>query len=476
MKWPARQAAGSTPGSLRSQLLRWILIPLALLAVLDSVSVYRTALSAAERAYDRALLASTRALAERVSFVDGKVVADVPYVALDSFETDTLGRIYYKVTGIRGEFVSGYEDLPALPREVPRSDLYPALVHFYDASYRGEAVRVAALYQPVYDSSMRGIALIQVAETLNARLGLTRAILLDTLWRQAALIVAATLLVWFSVRVVLRPLMRLKNDVATRQPTDLSDFDPSLVHKEVRPLVLAMNGYMARLQILIDEQRRFIADASHQLRTPLTVLKTQAELALRESDPQALRQIIHSIGHTTESAVHLANRLLTLARAEHGVLASQMTAVPLAAIARQVGLELAPGAVRKNIDLSLDAQDDAIVTGNALLLHEMMVNLVDNAIRYTPPGGRVSLRVSGAAHATLEVEDSGSGIPEAERSTVFTPFYRASGALEANPGGSGLGLAIVHDIALLHGARLELTDGAGGQGLNIIVRFPPAQK
>lgn len=476
MKWPARQAAGSTPGSLRSQLLRWILIPLALLAVLDSVSVYRTALSAAERAYDRALLASTRALAERVSFVDGKVVADVPYVALDSFETDTLGRIYYKVTGIRGEFVSGYEDLPALPREVPRSDLYPALVHFYDASYRGEAVRVAALYQPVYDSSMRGIALIQVAETLNARLGLTRAILLDTLWRQAALIVAATLLVWFSVRVVLRPLMRLKNDVATRQPTDLSDFDPSLVHKEVRPLVLAMNGYMARLQILIDEQRRFIADASHQLRTPLTVLKTQAELALRENDPQALRQIVHSIGHTTESAVHLANRLLTLARAEHGVLEGQMTAVPLAAIARQVGLELAPGAVRKNIDLSLDAQEDAVVTGNALLLHEMVVNLVDNAIRYTPLGGRVSLRVFGAAQATLEVEDSGSGIPAAERSTVFTPFYRASGALEANPGGSGLGLAIVHDIALLHGAQLELTDGTGGQGLNIIVRFPPAQK
>ena len=473
MKWPARHAVNNTPGSLRGQLLRWILIPLALLAVLDSVSVYRTALSAAERAYDRALLASTRALAERVSFVDGKVVADVPYVALDSFETDTLGRIYYKVTGIRGEFVSGYEDLPALPSGVPRSDLYPALVHFYDASYRGEAVRVAALYQPVYDSSMRGIALIQVAETLNARRGLTRTILLDTLWRQAALIVAATLLVWFSVRVVLRPLMRLKNDVATRQSTDLSDFDPNLVHKEVRPLVLAMNGYMARLQILIDEQRRFIADASHQLRTPLTVLKTQAELALRENDPHALRQIVRSIGHTTESAVHLANRLLTLARAEHGVLEGQMIAVSLAAIAREVGLELAPAAVRKNIDLSLDAQQEVVVTGNTLLLHEMVVNLVDNAIRYTPPGGRVSLRVFGTGQPTLEVEDSGSGIPQAERSHVFAPFYRATAALEANPGGSGLGLAIVQDIAKLHGAQLELADGAGGQGLNIIVRFSP---
>ncbi|MEO8408808.1 MAG: HAMP domain-containing sensor histidine kinase, partial [Oxalobacteraceae bacterium] len=228
-----------------------------------------------------------------------------------------------------------------------------------------------------------------------------------------------------------------------------------------------------RLQMLIDEQRRFIADASHQLRTPLTVLKTQAELALRENDPQALRQIIRSIGHTTESAVHLANRLLTLARAEHGVLEGQMTAIPLAAIAREVGLELAPAAVRKNIDLSLDAQQDVVVTGNALLLHEMVVNLVDNAIRYTPLGGRVSLRVCGAAQPTLEVEDSGSGIPQAERSNVFAPFYRATAALETNPGGSGLGLAIVQDIANLHGARLELADGAGGQGLNIIVRFPP---
>ncbi|NMM26979.1 MAG: sensor histidine kinase [Glaciimonas sp.] len=473
MKWPAWHAANSTPGGLRGQLLRWILIPLALLAVLDSASVYRTALTASERAYDRALLASTRALAERVSFIGGKVVADVPYVALDSFETDTLGRIYYKVTGIQGEFVSGYEDLPALPPDVPRSDLYPALVHFYDASYRGDAVRVAALYQPVYDSSMRGIALIQVGETLNARRGLTRTILLDTLWRQAALIVAVTLLVWFSVRLVLRPLMRLKNDVATRQSTDLSDFDPSMLHKEVRPLVLAMNGYMARLQILINEQRRFIADASHQLRTPLTVLKTQTELALRENDPQALRQIIHSISHTTESAVHLANRLLTLARAEHRALAGQLTAVPLAAIARQVGLELAAGAVRKNIDLSLEAQDVTVVTGNALLLHEMVVNLVDNAICYTPIGGRVSLRVYGVAQPTLEVEDSGSGIPLAERSNVFTPFYRASAALEANPGGSGLGLAIVQDIAILHGAQLELADGADGQGLRIIVRFSP---
>uniref|UniRef100_UPI002FE23FBC sensor histidine kinase n=1 Tax=Noviherbaspirillum sp. TaxID=1926288 RepID=UPI002FE23FBC len=257
-------------GSLRGQLLRWLLIPLGILVAIDAVSVYRNALDAADVAYDRSLLASTRALAERVTMVNGKVVADVPYVALDSFETDTLGRIYYKVTGINGDFISGYDDLPPLPPNVVRSEAYPALVYFYHARYRGEPVRIAALYQPVYDNSMRGIALIQVGESHDARRDLSRKILFDTLWRQAALVLAAALLAWFAVRFVLRPLMRLKADVEARSPTDLSDFDASMVHKEVRPLVAAMNGYMARLQSLIAGQRRFIADASHQLRTPLT--------------------------------------------------------------------------------------------------------------------------------------------------------------------------------------------------------------
>ena len=466
--------AGRALGSLRGQLLRWLLIPLLILVALNAVSVYNNALEAADVAYDRSLLASTRALAERVSIVDGKVVADVPYVALDSFETDTLGRIYYKVSGIHGEYVSGYEDLPVLPPNVPRSQAYPALVRFYHARYRGEPIRIAALHQPVYDDTMRGIALIQVGETLDARRGLSHQILFDTLWRQAGLVLAVALLVWIAVRLVLRPLMRLKGAVAQRAPTDLSDFDPALVHKEVRPLIVAMNGYMARLQTLISGQRRFIADASHQLRTPLTVLKTQAELALRENDPQALRDIVAGIARTTDSAVHLANRLLTLARAEHGAEDAQMATVSLLQAARQVGLELAPAALRKQIDLALDGGQDVIVQGNALLLHEMMVNLVDNAIRYTPAGGRVTLRVSADPGPTLAVSDSGIGIPASERSRVFAPFYRAPAALDSNPGGAGLGLAIVRDIAALHGAEIILQDGDCGRGLQVLVRFPAA--
>lgn len=458
-------------GSLRSELLRALLIPLLILVALNAWSVYRNALDVADQAYDRSLLASTRALAERVSIKDGKVVADVPYVALDSFETDTLGRIYYKVSGINGELVSGFDDLPPVPANVPRSERYPALVRFYHAMYNGEPVRIAALLQPVYDERMRGIALIQVGETLDARRGLTREILLDTLLRQAVMVLAVAALVWIAVRRVLSPLMRLKREVETRALSDLSNVDPAMVHKEVRPLVKAMNEAMGRLQQLIASQRRFIADASHQLRTPLTVLKTQAELALRTSDAARQQDIVQSIVGTTDAAVHLANRLLMLARIEHGLDGAGMAPLSLRTLAQQVGLAMAPAAVHKSIDLSLDAPVDAVIDGQALMLHEMLANLVDNAIRYSPVNGKVALRlVAHAGMVALEVCDSGPGIAPEEKELVFAPFYRSAVALESNPSGAGLGLAIVHDIAALHRASVSLDSQPGG-GLVVRVMF-----
>ena len=481
----AASAASGPPaplGSLRNQLLRWLIVPLVVLVALNAISLYRDALEAADIAYDRSLLSSTRALAERVSVHDGKVVANVPYVALDSFETDTLGRIYYKVSGLHGETISGYDDLPPVPKNVPRSGLYPALVRFYHADYNGEPVRIAALLQPVYDDSMRGIALIQVGETVDARRALSRRILVNTLLRQALLVLAVATLVWFAVRLVLRPLMRLKNEVETRALSDLSNMDEALVHKEVRPLVAAMNGTMARMQDLIASQRRFIADASHQLRTPLAVLKTQAELALRENDAAAMRAIVRSIAGTTDSTVHLANRLLTLARIEHGSGNVHAVPVSLADVAGRVGLELALPAVQKGIDLALEAADgaDTTVCGQELLLHELVSNLVDNAIRYTPAGGSVLLRVGrSGAGVLLEVLDSGPGIAPEEYEQVLMPFYRAQATLDVNPGGTGLGLAIVRDIANVHGATLALGQGeggAGGRGLKVSVLFaPPAE-
>lgn len=475
--WPFRQwGPNARLGSLRNQLLRWLIVPLVILVAINAVSLYRDALDAADVAYDRSLLASTRALAERVAIRDGHVVADVPYVALDSFETDTLGRIFYKVSGLHGETVSGFDDLPPVPASVKRSEAYPALVRFYHADYNGEPVRIAALLQPVYDDSMRGIALIQVGETLDARRVLSRKILISTLSRQAMLILAVASLVWFAVKLVLRPLMRLKTVVDERSVHDLSEIDQALVHREVRPLVRAMNGTMARMQNLIASQRRFIADASHQLRTPLTVLKTQAELALRANDPAAMRAIVQSIAQTTDATVHLANRLLTLARIEHGTEAAAMAPLSLTDLVREVALELALPAVQKRIDMALEAPGDVIVLGQALMLHELLSNLVDNAIRYTPWGGAILLRVNADNdHAVFEVRDSGPGIAPAERDKVFTPFYRAAATMEVNPSGTGLGLAIVRDIVAVHGATIALDTGDAGRGLAVRVSFPAAR-
>jgi two-component system sensor histidine kinase TctE len=266
--------------------------------------------------------------------------------------------------------------------------------------------------------------------------------------------------------------MRLTDEVAQRAPTDLSDFDAAQVHRELRPLVAAMNGYMGRLSSLISGQRRFIADASHQLRTPLTVLKTQAELALRANDAAAMRDIVEGIAKTTDSTVHLANRLLTLARAEHGLAEGEMGTVSLSDVVRQVALELAGAALARGLDLSLDADEEVKIRGNALLLHEMAANLLDNAIRYTPPGGRVALRTAAREGIALfEIEDSGPGVAPSDRERVFEPFYRAPGAQQQNSGGAGLGLAIVRDIVMLHHGAIRLDDGAH-RGLKVTLRFP----
>lgn len=441
-------------GSLRSRLIIWLLLPLLLLVALNTWSIYRNALTAADLAYDRSLLATARALAERISVVDGKLSVDVPYLALDSFETDTLGRLYYKVTGVNGEYIAGYDDLPGLPARLPRSKIYPALVHFFDADYQGQALRIAALHQPVYDDQMRGIALVQVAETIDARRGMSRQILIDTLSRQAFLVVAVLLLVLAALHYTLRPLQQLSREVAARSSDNLSDLDVNLAHQEVRPLVLAMNTYIARLNTLIQGQRRFIADASHQLRTPLTILKTQAELALRSRLPEDWQAALQAQAKTTDHAIHLANRLLTLARAEQAP--HEMAVIDLHQLATTVCLEFAAAAVRRDIDLSLEAEGEFTITGHDLLLHEMLSNLLDNALCYTPNGGRVALSLSATeSKVILQLQDSGPGIPQQERAQVFQAFYRGQQQMQ-NHAGTGLGLAIVAEIIKLHQAEIEL--------------------
>jgi two-component system sensor histidine kinase TctE len=455
---------------LQSRLLWWLLPALAVLVAVNSVSAYRTALAAVNTAYDRSLLAVARAVADRVELRDGRVAVEVPYIALDFFQSDLRGRVYYRVGGLDGNAVSGYDDLPPLPPNVPRSEDYFALARFYTAEYRGEPVRLVALHQPVFDERTRGMALIQVAETLVSREALTRKLILDTVTSQFLLVAVAALVIVFVVRAAFRPLGRLRAELDARASGDLSPIDSRGVPREVGALVAGMNDYVARLKETLDRQERFIADASHQLRTPLSVLRTQAGLALREDDPAQLRETLSAMDRSVGDTIHLANQLLSRARAQHGIAMPAFGDLDLAQVAREACLDLGVGAVAKRIDLGFEGEHAVPMRGDPTLIRELVKNLVDNAIRYTPEEGRVTVRLSDPGEApSIEVEDSGEGVAAADRERIFDPFHRLASSKQP---GVGLGLSIVRDIARAHGADIDLTDGAGGIGLRVRVRFP----
>jgi two-component system sensor histidine kinase TctE len=452
-----------------------MLLPLTVAVAASAVMSYRSALAAADVAYDRTLLASTRAIAERVTAEENGVTVDLPYTAIDVFEADLPGRIYYKVTGLAGELVSGYDDFPPMPPGTPRSELYPALVHFYNAEYRGQPVRAAALYHPVSGPGGRGVTIVNVGETLEARHTFARGLLVQTLAQQGLLVALVALSTILAVSRALRPLERLRQDVARRAPSNLDPIDDARVHRELRPLVAALNQHTDRVQDLLESRRRFITDASHQLRTPLAALKTQAEMALRTDSLERTREAVQAIHATTDETVHLMNQLLSLARAKPGSGGRPLAEVELCAIARQVCLDWSPEAVRRGVELAFEGETTPM-RGARVLLRELVTNLIDNALRYGGDGGSVTVRVrNGSGRTVLEVEDAGPGITADLRSRVFERFYRIPGATAP---GSGLGLSIVKDIVEHHGGTIVLRDarplGAPRPGLRVTVTFPAA--
>jgi two-component system sensor histidine kinase TctE len=387
---------------------------------------------------------------------------DVPYSSLEMLETRSQDRIFYKVSSTGdARMATGYEDLPPPPQRP--ADGRPV---FYEARYLGEPVRLVAVLKPVYEGTTAPL-LVQVGETLAAREALSRRILLDAALTQLALIAAAAGLIVFGVRRGLEPLRRVRRDVEARAATDLTPIDGGGVPREIAPLIEAINLHTARQRELGESQRQFIADASHQLKTPLTVLKTQAALALSHDDPQEVRRIVRDIHDSTDTTSRVIQQLLALARSEPG-LALPAEAADLVAIARQTTFDLLPQALKKGVDLGFDGEGSAVVQGQPLLLRELVANLVDNAVRYAPDvGGTVTVSVR-ASPPTLVVEDNGPGIPPAHRAKVFDRFYRVDGS---RADGCGLGLAIVKQIADRHGAGIEIDAGGGGVGARFTVRF-----
>lgn len=471
---PLRQRddpAGEHPNSLFGEILDWMLAPLLFLWPISIIVTHNVADNIANQPYDRALADSVRSLGRLVTIEEGRITVHFPAPPRAIFRADQDDAVYYQVAAGDGRLVAGDGEIPVVP---PPLRLLPEEVYFRDESIQGEEVRVA--YQFLRPLAVPGapLVLVQVAETRNKRSDLASRVVTGVLLPQFAIIPLAVVLVWVGLTRGIAPLNRLQRLIRRRRPTNFSPIATADAPEEVRPLIVAFNDMMARLEENIQAQQRFIADAAHQMRTPLTGLKMQTDLALTEDDPEQVRQALLRIATSTERASHLINQLLALARAE--ATSEKIYAVEpvdLALIVRDAVAEAFPLAQAKQIDLGLEGGEwQQWVDGNPMQLREMVKNLVDNAIKYTPRGGRVTARTSRQGeHILVEVEDTGPGIPEADRERVFERFYRVLGSGED---GSGLGLPIVREICELHRGRVELDANPSGKGTVARVTVPRA--
>ena len=447
------QAKGKRAISLRRTLLLGILLPVGLLIIINAVGSYQQALGAVNTAYDRTLLASAKSIGEQLDVTGFDELSElrvtVPYAALEAFEADNQSRLFYRVSSLNGEMVSGFAQLPFWRGRIAAKPPYAALVDFYDDLYQGDAVRVAVLLQPVASSQGRGMAVIQVAETLELRTTLARKILLDTLWRQALLLAVIALVVVLVVQRATRPVRRLSAELQARVEGNLTAISAPDAPREIMPLVEATNEVMGRLQHLLEHQKRFVRDAAHQLRTPLAVLKVQAQSALR-GDLQA-HDALGEINQTVDRAILLANQMLALAKVEQLRQQPDLQVIDWAQVVRQVALDLSPLIAEKDIDFEIEAQP-ACVLAHEWMLGEMTRNLLHNAIKHTPFGGALKLgMVREAGWATMSTHDSGPGITDELAARLYQPF--SAGNVQY---GSGLGLAICREITQALGGSISL--------------------
>ena len=448
--------------SLFGEILDWMLTPLLLLWPISLALTWLVAQNIAGKPFDRALEFNVQALAKLLVVRNNEVLFNLTGPAREILRADDTDLIYYQVMGTRGEFLGGEHDMPAPPDEERPND---GEVRLREDVILGEDVRVAYTWIKV---DLKGTTaatlpvLVQVAETLEKRKTLATEIVKGTMVPQFVTLPLAVLLVWLALVRGIKPLAQLERRIRARKPDDMSPLDETGVPEEVVPLVDSVNDLLSRLKVSLSTQKRFLADAAHQLKTPLAGLRMQADLAQRETDAAQLKNSLRHIGQASIRATHTVNQLLALARAETAGRALAKQPVDLMKIASSIMADSVPHALEKRIDLGYDgpAAGEKVTSlqGNPTLLGELVRNLLDNAINYTPAHGQVTLRLmvdpfSGIL--VLIVEDSGPGIPESERELVFQPFYRALGT---NVDGSGLGLAIVMEIAQQHGASITIED------------------
>ncbi|ACL57718.1 sensor histidine kinase [Methylobacterium nodulans] len=461
------------PPSLRRGLMARMLLPAAALALVLGFGGALVIRDVVETTHDRLLDGSVLAIAERLALdEDNEVTVDLPRVALGMLESQAQDRIYYSVS-YGGQLVTGYRDLP----RAAVTELEPGVTRHWDSVMRGAPVRVAAQARRIYGKPEP--VLVQVAETRDARRALQTRLLGGLILLEAGLLGLVGVLTWHGIGRGLEPLNRLSAEIDRRAvpgAISLRPLDASQVPKEAVAPVLAFNTLLARLEQAMGAMRRFTADASHQMRTPLAVLRTHLDLARRYGVAASSegRAALDDIEGAAERLEHLLSQLIALARADEAADAVTTTDLDLAEVAAAVLAEQVPRALAAGVEIAFERPDGPVmILAHPTLVGEILGNLIDNAIRYGGSGASVVVRVANdAAGARVEIEDDGPGIPSSEREKVFARFYRV--ARSGGPEGSGLGLAVVRALADRIGAAVTLEEGSrGGPGLLARVVFRP---
>ena len=462
--------------SLFGEILDWMLTPLLLLWPLSLALTWFVAQNIAAKPFDRALSFNLQTLSQYVATQGGQVRFDLSPQARDLLRADDTDLIYYQLIDPSKGLIAGEDDLP-LPGDNVTPE--PGKVLLRDDVVRGDPVRVAYVWLTRTGSDR--LVLMQMAETKGKRSTLAAEIIKGVMVPQFIILPLAVLLVWLALVRGIQPLSDLEQRIRARKPDDLSPIEESHIPQEVAPLVDSINDLLTRLTTSLGTQRRFLADAAHQLKTPLAGLRMQAELAQRETNPQDIRGSLQQIARSSIRATHTVNQLLALARAETTGRALPIATIDLAKLVLDVIRDSVPRSLEHGVDLGYEGPEqtpaECHITGNSTLLQEMVRNLIDNAMHYSGRGGVVTARILLDRYSrvqVLQVEDNGPGVPEAERELVLQPFYRALGT---NVDGSGLGLAIVNEIVQQHSAVLSMEDAHAGTparpGLRVSIRFAP---
>ncbi|WP_061122419.1 sensor histidine kinase [Caballeronia catudaia] len=462
--------------SLRRTLLRRLAAPLSLLALMSGLMAYWLAWQYTQHVVDRSLADLATAISKQIQLAGVDAPVTVPPLAQAMF-SDPVEQLIYRIsTG--DEEIAGEPDLPLTGSNVRRIHYaYVFETHFEGVSVRAAQVRVP---QPTGNPIV-----VEVAQRVGSRYRIAVEFLIAIMMPLLLLLLAGWVIVWRVVNQQLNPLTDLADALNQQTHISLEPVDETYVPSEIRPLTSAMNALLVRLQTALDAQRKFIADAAHQLRTPLTAVKLHAEQALSSRDPAKAVEAVKELRASADRAVRLSNQLLSLARAEPGEQAARFSDFDLAALAFETGAEWVPRALAARVDLGFQRLDDPdnehpmIVRGNVVLTREVLANLIDNALKYIPPfrieGARITLTVSdwhdsnGRRFGEVVVEDNGPGVPPDQQGDLFKRFFRGDG--QNVEGGAGLGLAIVHDIMVLHGGTVHYEDAPEG-GARFIVRMP----